>query len=482
DGDMSQEAKLLSRDEMGELTNAINSGVKGIRSILLKTRELSMKVDDVAGDIDRLANDVEGTSKGQEGNINSIVASVEGLHESIKEILKNVEQLLILSEGTSSFVLEMAASIEEVDKNVADLTTAIGETSTSIEEIATSLMEVSKGINDLSSTADGAASSIMEIDTAIMEIEERSKEGVALSQAVAQEGEKGVKTVQVVHHGMEEIKGVAITLSGVMEELGKGSKNIGRILSVIDDVADETNLLALNAAILAAQAGEHGKGFGIVADEIRELAERTSASTKEIAEIISGIQTQVAMARRFVEDGLTKVKEGEGFSMDAMKSLEDILERFKSSQEMSLQIAKATEEQVKGTKQVTQAIESVTDTIHQIARAVEEQSQGSQQILKAVERMKDLSSHIKRATAEQADGSKIIASNTERVLNSIHSISNTTIIQERNSREIVALAEGSKRLVDESIGRVKGLKEVVTTLRKEVETLGMEIGKFRLEA
>lgn len=480
-GDISHDAKVLTRSEIGDLAIALNKAVGGMRDIIRKTRDLSLKMDKAAGDIERVGGRVDEGSRGQELAIRTITTSVDGLHSRIKEILTNIEQLLRLSEETASSILQMAASIEEVDGNMAALTTTIGETASSIEEIATSLRDVAKGVDDLSSRADETASSLSEIDTAIREVEGFAREGATLAQEVAKEGEAGLKVVKSTHEGMAKIKGSVDSIASVIEELGRGSKEIGKILGVIGDVAEETNLLALNAAILAAQAGEYGKGFGIVADEIRELAERTSASTKEIAEIISGIQLQAERARRSVEEGITRVKEGEGLSMDAMEVLGRILERFKSSHEMSLQVAKATSEQAKGSRQVTEAIEAVTNTIHQIARAVGEQSLGSQQIVKAVERMRELSTHIKKATSEQTSGSKVIAGNTEKVLNSIHTISNATVEQERHTQEILTLAQENIRLIDESLKGVGELKEVVAALKKEVTTLGEELGRFKLE-
>lgn len=264
-GDLTADIKISSKDEVGTLAVAFKEMASNLSEILKKTKTLFTNVDSAVKKIVSGATSIRRGSEDQATAMTDVSFSVEGLHKMALDIANGMEQSLKLSEKTSSSILEMALSIEEVDGNVAEITFAVEDTSTSIEEIASSLKEVAIGTDNISKGADEIASSLIQIDTSAMEIERHTGEGAGLSNEVAREGEMGLKAVGLTHAGMETIKGEVKKLATVIEELGQRSKEIGKILNVIDDVAVETNLLALNATILAAQAGEHGKGFGVVA-------------------------------------------------------------------------------------------------------------------------------------------------------------------------------------------------------------------------
>lgn len=481
EGDISKDIEIKAKSEIGDYSRVMDKAVRGMKNIILKTKGLSVNVDAA---VKRIADSVSSIKKGSEDQaiaMTDVSSSVEELHKIAQDVAKGMEQLLKLSEETSSSILEMAASIEEVDGNMADLTVVVGDTSTSIEEIAGTLKEVAAGIDNISKGADETASSLVQIDASAKEIESHARQSVELSNEVAKEGERGVKAVELTHAGMEKIKESVNSLSIVIDELGQRSKEIGKIVNVIDDVAMETNLLALNATILAAQAGEYGKGFSVVADEIRELSERTAASTREITGIVSGIQGEIERAASSVEEGMAKVVEGEKLSTETTLVLKGITGRFRAFQEMSLEIAKATQEQASGSKVVTQNIETITNTIHQMARATQEQSQGASQIVKAVEKMRELASQIKKATAEQTDGSKIIASNTENVMKAIQEINAVSSSQEGESQRISAAVIETTTSATKGMENARMLEEMVSMLKKEMDNLKHGLDKFKLD-
>jgi len=167
-----------------------------------------------------------------------------------------------------------------------------------------------------------------------------------------------------------------------MEELGRSSDQIGRIIGVIDDIADQTNLLALNAAIEAARAGEQGRGFAVVADEVRKLAEHTTTATKEIAQMIRNIQDETKVAVVAMESGTKQVEEGVTSTAKAGDSLRAIIQMSEQVGGMIAEIATAATEQSSTTEQVNANIE-------QIAKLVKESAIGAQQSATACQ---DLSS------------------------------------------------------------------------------------------
>src|SRR5690606_27616176 len=177
-----------------------------------------------------------------------------------------------------------------------------------------------------------------------------------LSEDVIRDAERGADAVKRTLEGIEEIRASSGTVGEVIRQLGNRIAAIDNILNVIDDVAEQTNLLALNAAIIAAQSGEHGRGFAVVADEIKDLAERTGASTKEIAELIRGVQEESKNAVVAIAKGERSVEVGVQLSQAAEHALAEIVQSAGKATEMVKAIAVATIEQSKGSRVVADAV------------------------------------------------------------------------------------------------------------------------------
>ncbi len=480
-GDISHDAKIRGKAEIRALTITLNEAIGKVREMIKDIKDVTGRLLQEMERIDEVRKTIDTGVFRQAEAIGQTGASIEEFQRNIEGISKSLATLSNLTEDTASSVLEMASSIEEVDGNVEDLTISIEQTSSSIEEISRSLKEVAKAIEDLSASADETVASLSQIDASIKDIEENAANNAKLSQEVALEGEKGLEAVKKTHEGMERIKESVASISAIINDLGMNSREIGKILNVIDEVAEETNLLALNAAILAAQAGEYGKGFSVVAEEIRELAERTSSSTKEIDAIIKGVQLQTERAIASVKEGMEKVEEGEQLSKETISVLSSILEYFRKSNEMGQLIAKATQEQARGSREVTQNLQRITETIHHIAIATQEQSKGSEQIAYAVERMKELASQIKKATKEQTASSKSIASNTERIAASTERIKESLSIQEESLQGIVGAMNKNKETMRQNQEGVERLGVTVEGLKRCTEDLIARVERFKLE-
>ncbi len=187
---------------------------------------------------------------------------------------------------------------------------------------------------------------------------------------------------------MKEIASTTRKTSDVISTLGERSKEIGKIVRVIDEIADQTNLLALNAAIEAARAGEQGRGFAVVADEVRKLAERTVKATKEIGDMIKGIRNDTEEALSAMDEEAKAVDEGMKLVKEAGDSLKEIVKKVEDVSRMVEQIATAAEEQSTAADQISGDIETV-------ARITRESSSGADQIARASEEIAGLSNHLK---------------------------------------------------------------------------------------
>jgi hypothetical protein len=371
-----------------------------------------------------------------------------------------VEGLARSAQESSASILQMVTLNNEVRDNVHHLALSVQETSTAIEEMTFSSKEVAKNIEELSTAAEETAASMNEMDVSIGQVEGNANETSQLSETVSRDAETGVAAIKQTIQGIDKIKDSSRMAADVIGDLGQRISQIGNILNVIDDVAEQTNLLALNAAIIAAQAGEHGRGFAVVADEIKALAERTGASTKEIADLVRTIQDQSHRATRAMAQGVDNVEEGVRLGHNAEDALTKIVDSAKRSTLMIHAIAQATVEQAKGSKQVTNAISRIAETVQQIAYATAEQAKGSEHIMLSAERMRGITEQVERSADEQNRGGRQITQSIEQIREVTESLGAT---QKAQAQQEPLRLQAAARVVERS---TEGL-----TLHKNIEKL-----------
>jgi len=467
-------------DELGTLADAFNTMAANLESTVSKVREGQTRLGEATSTISHSAELVSQRADEELTLMDRSYGSLEKLNFAIKNISANVESLSASSEEMSSSILEMVASMEEVARHTDGLFSSVEETSSSTLEMVSAINEIDKNMEYLSSFVNDTSASIAQMEAAISQVENNAGHSYDLSVAVATDAEEGMRAVRETMEGMEDIRRAVSDAEQVVGRLGEKSREIGKILGVIDEIAEQTNLLALNAAILAAQAGEQGRGFSVVAAEIRQLSERTASSTKEIVSIISAVQSESDNAVRSMRDGSRLVAGGVQRSQEAGRALQKILDSSMKASNMVREIANATKEQSKGSQAVAHAIERVNDLVKQINTATSQQNAGSQHILGAVENMREMTRYVKQATLEQKSGSINISRATERMMEMIHEILESTSQQAAESDEMVRLMEQVKRFSAENKETVAQMREAVEALTNQSGSLEAQIRRFRV--
>jgi methyl-accepting chemotaxis protein len=478
--DLAARATPLADDELGLLAESLNRIGENLTATLGRVRGVSEGVGQVIERIARAGSQVaEGT-----GTVSARVAetgaSMSEMIASLKGIADNVEVLAQSADESSSSILEMAATNNEVAENIQALAASVEETTAAIEQMTYSIKEVAKNVEELSATAEETSSSMNEMDVSISQVETNANETAKLSEQAQKDAESGTEALSRTLAGIERIKESSKEAASVIDSLGRKIGTIGDVLNVIDEVAEQTNLLALNAAILAAQSGEHGKGFAVVADEIKDLAERTGASTKEIAELIRSVQDESANAVSAMDRGVKNVEEGVRLGAEAEGALKKIQASSQKSTHMVKAIARATIEQARGSKQVTMAINRIAETVQQIATATSEQARGSEQIMKSAEKMKVITKHVERSSQEQAHGSKQITKSIESISEMVNHLNRAQKDQTKGSELVMGAVDQIKQVAEAQTSSVRDLESSIVDLAQQADVLRGEVKRFRI--
>ncbi len=483
-GALSQGDLTAGHDEQAE---AVAEEFPGFRQVLRSFQNLITYLQDTSESVSAASGSISGKTRVLFREVTDQVESVSAARDSIRQLDKDIEQVVDnvdnlsnFSEETGSAILEMRASSEEVLTSTHNLASFVDEIGASIEEMTRSIEEVAENTEGLSSFAIQNASAMVQMDATIGQIEENIKETEGLSSQVGEAAKAGTKVVRDTVKGLEKIHSVMTANLEAMDSLSLRSKEIGTILKVIREIADQTNLLALNAAIIAAQAGEHGKSFGVVADEIRDLSERTAASTSEVGAITATIQKQVDQAVRVAREGMSSVDEGLTLGNASESHLHSIGQLIELAGTGISHIARATSEQSKGSKQVTAAIEEMTKRIERISTATREQAKTSQLINEKGLVMKDLTESVDRAMSEQASGSEGIAASMDRVRSSVESIQKALISMSHAGQKIVTAMDTISGASQQNLSGARDLSATSSVLRQESLLLVEQLGSFRL--
>ena len=291
------------------------------------------------------ANAQEQSKKAMEAMEKAEAASAEA-RQKTQAMLQAAERLEGVAQVVSTASTQLSAQIEQSDRGTA-------ETSQRLTEAATAM-------NEMNATVQEVARNAAQASTASAETRQKAQDGAAIVS-------RSLDSINHVHQS-------SLRLKEDMAQLGSHAQDISRIMGVISDIADQTNLLALNAAIEAARAGEAGRGFAVVADEVRKLAEKTMASTQDVGAVISAIQHSTATSMESVDKAVQEVDRAAEFANQSGTALEVIVSTVDATADQVNAIAAASEEQSAASEEINHTIIQINAMSLQTAQAMEEAS------------------------------------------------------------------------------------------------------------
>lgn len=347
---------------------------------------------------------------------------VESLRTLIEAVIKSANNLSSASGQLASAASQsgeaanlIASTTQQVTVGIIRQSEGVSKTAGSVEQLNRAIDGVAKGAQEQANAINKASHVASRISVAIEQVAKNTQTVTRDSAEAASHSRDGAKTVQETIAGMEVIRG-KVGLSAVkVEEMGTRSEEIGAILETIEDIASQTNLLALNAAIEAARAGEQGKGFAVVADEVRKLAERSSLATKEIGTLIKGIQMTVNEAVNAMKESASEVEAGVARANSAGTALDNILVAAESVYKQAEDAGEAASKVSVAAAELVEAVDSVSAVIEQNTAATEEMTANSLELTQAIENIASVSETNNASIEEVSASTEDVSAQVEEV-------------------------------------------------------------------
>ncbi len=423
--DLTKKLPILSNDEIGELAKYFNMFLDKLREIIIHAKDISLQVSTVS----------------------------EEMSTSLNQVSDASQSLASTSQETSATVEEITSSIEEVANNAQDIANSSEELARSSQIVEEDAKKVGEAVEVVNENSERVKNAMDELEESIAQTVKSVEESRQIAKDAEEYSREGQNAIENTINGMRNINQKVEELVQVVDNLGKSSEEIGKITDVISDIADQTNLLALNAAIEAARAGEHGRGFAVVADEVRKLAERSQQAAGEIGNLIRGIQEEVQNAVISADQGKQEVEKGMDLAKHAGDTFSLINKSIESITQMIETISQNAEREKKGGKLAKDFTEKTMESINQITELVSQEVKEIMDMDKKVEDVTQRVAYISAATEEQAAAAR----------------------EMRNAVEVIAQA------AEQSASAIAEASQAAEALAQQAESLAKVVGGFKTE-
>ena len=418
-GDVEQKVTVKSNDEIGQLASSYSKVVdymKETASVVTKVADGDLAVEvKPRSDRDAFGNAFSQLLSGQRELIGKVKSVAANVSEASKQLTKAAEQ-------TAQATQQITGTIQQVARGASEQSTSLQETATSVDQLSRAIDQIAAGSQEQAKAVDEATSVVEKVSAAIEAVTANAQAGAEEWDSTAGSAIGGAQKTHETVVGMDKIRKAMELVSARVTDLGERSGEIGKIVATIDDIAAQTNLLALNAAIEAARAGEQGRGFAVVADEVRKLAERSSVATKEIASLVNGTQSGVREAVTAMQQGSKEVEAGYKLAMDAGGALDDILSRSQNVKKQVAEISVAAQGLKNLGRDMVETIQKINKIVEENAAATEQMTASSSVVSRSVEATAGVAEENSAASEEVSASVEEMSAQVEEALAAAQSL------------------------------------------------------------
>jgi methyl-accepting chemotaxis protein len=482
-GDLTARVTTDRADEIGDVARAFEDMTRELGATLRRVAEAADRVEATAGGITRGTRQLVDVTREQQRSNEQAVVTLEELQQRVQNIGKtagaSAHSLDLAVDGSTASFRELAESGEELKQNASRLSLQVQEIAQSLARTSESAAQVAADAEDLLPAAEATARGVSEMAGSARAVSENAEETARLSSAVVETAEKGRRVVRDAVEGMEATRQTIEDSERVIQSLSRSAEKIGAILGVIDDVTDETSLLALNAAIIAAQAGESGKAFSVVAGQMKALSERVQAGTREIEDVVKTVQAESGHAVDSILRGSSRAREGAALIQQAEDALVEITRAARESGDRMGESASAAAEQMTAAASVSEQMEALREGVSRIRAATRQQAADNEVVQRRSDALREETQGVRDTVDVQTRGSARIGHSIEAVQRAVRGITQGLEQEGAASREVAEVVRRSRDFTRSHEESAAAMAEAACELERQAEALRAALRPFR---
>ncbi|BDG04331.1 methyl-accepting chemotaxis protein [Anaeromyxobacter oryzae] len=479
-GDLTASPPTISRDEMGQLASDFRRMAEGLKGLVVDVQGATESVSVGARETTAIGDRVRRGALDQRAGVVAVQAAVEAMEGSVALVSRRVGGLSEYVSATTAAVSDMASALDEVRREGSELEHAMSSAGADVAQLGMAGREAEGTLVELEGLAGHAGGSLASVRASVSALEQAAGESEATAANVAELAERAGGVVEETVHGIETLRQAVSDAHRRITVLGRRSDDIDQVVDFIAEVAGRTNLLSLNASIIAAQAGEHGKAFAVVADQIRELAAQIARSTKSIGDIIHAVREDVEGTAALIDRGDGLAGEGVQLARNSLEALERIRRSTGQGRETAAAIRAAVDAHVVSSREISQLVESVTSGTRAAAQAVQLVGRSVAAVNSVSRSASTMADQVARALEEQSGVGKRQLESLSRLERMITEITRAVESHNAATRRVRDALQALSESAGQHDTAVEGLSGVAERLGGRAKALAERVGRFKV--
>ena len=479
-GDLTASPANVTRDEMGQLASDFRRMAQGLAALVQEVKSAAHGVSEGAHETSDIGSRVHAGAAEERERFVAVADAVEAMQGSVSLVGRGVGSLAEYVDSTSAAVGEMAAALDEVGRQGQELDRLMESANAEVDRLSQAGRRTQSKLAGLDEMATQASLSLATVSSSLVQLQSAADESQTTAEEVAELADSSGVVVEEAVAGIESLRQAVDDAKRRVTTLGRRSDDIDQILDFIGEVAGRTNLLSLNASIIATQAGEHGKAFAVVADQIRELASQIASSTNSIGEIIRAVRDDVSGTARLIDRGDALAAQGVAMARKSLGALQEIRGATARARDTSAAIHLAVQAHSKASGAVADLVNSVAENSRSVGEAIQMVGRSVSAVGSVSRGVGTLADRVTRALEEQSGLGHQQLESLERINAMLGEITHAVGAHEnatRHVRELLAQLDRTARAHEAAVAELSG---VADRLGGRSRALAERVGRFKI--